>query len=429
METFKAVRKSIMVVGSDDKCLINKEIIDELSEFPQKTDIEYPWDIITEQVLPTTNRIFDSRIWFLIFRSMLPVATNLITKQTVYILPILQEIYSDVILSTISEKYQDYIDDSNEEFKTKINKRGLVNAYNHKTRELRVKSYHNHIMEYKEFKNRTVDFYIDSLITISNQIQMTDLTSFQVQMLWMLFSLNTNIIPVEKYTIEQFNNDYPEYEMEKCKRKEWNKLKLVSFHNFVSNRRADGDLIMYDDKLIHKLQNLIVMGKYEPFSDSTRLKYNLLGMNVKNNERKIDGILFQLSEESYTETLLKLHDFKKPLVLKAIYSSLELTKKDKIVKLYVQLLRDLDVPYHQIIETRKDLSGIIYYIYDNVSLEDLFTFDDQINVIISIYKHKHINIKKYHIIKKQITSLANELIENVNDKKLKFGLMDIIENI
>jgi hypothetical protein len=436
LETFKSIRRAIMMLGSDEECSINKDIINELSTF-NTSSVEYPWKVKTEQQLPTHNKTFSSYIWFLIYRSMLPFIPSLINEISIktleikQVIELLKDIYANVIKSSVSKRYEKYINESNKVYEIQVNKKGLKYTCNQRTKDIRIHSYKNSIQEYKEFKEETIQkygyFFFDKIDTFC----LSDLSSIDTKVLWIILSLNINIIPEHYTSTTDFSKEFPNYKVENCTEEQWNKLKERYLYSLSPSEQSDNidDIIKQDALLIRIGRNLISNGEYTPYNSKSRLKYITLEMNFQTDNEKADKLLGRLSTEFFDYVLEEIKKIDKKVVLKRMLLVLENTDKIHLLTLYMQLMKNLNLTnladvVTEINSENKDflakVTALLYYFGAEIKL------DLDLDLLLYLFKYREISLVNFSKIKESLKKKARELLSEIISYK-KYTLIDIID--
>jgi len=342
-------------------------------------------------------------------------------------LAILMDIYENVVLCNISRNYQKYIEESNIVFNKSLTKRGLHHEYNEQTKYLRVNSYQSSIQEYHEFKEQTINDSITFFVEYANNIRdICDIETFHVRLLWSIFSLNINIIPYKnKLTQADFTKEYPKYNVEKCTEEQWNKLKDIQFYKINTEDES---------LLIKHLRNLVIYGNYTPYNKNSRVKYNVLGMNFQNIERKVNSFIMKLSQDNYKEILEEIKEYFNDETREKILNSIITYLIDMNVideSVYIQLVKTLGYKSSELRKfmTNPKILSLLYYHELTSKLEIYKRLKGEISLqlVLSLYAYRELSQQRYKNIETELKQRAEMLINKAANSREKFLLLDVIE--
>ena len=189
--TIKAVKHSIMRFGFDEPTPLNETLVREI----ESTDVssitlqQFPEYLRSTQALPTSSKLFDATIWYLIYRAMIPTFDIEHNKNT---FDIISEIYKNCLESEISRLYDVYTTESNVLFSKDLKRNNLkMNKRSAQTQSLRIKAYRNAYRKYGEFKQSKIkEMYEDVLAN----------ATINTPNVWKLFTLN-----LQEHTVDDID--------------------------------------------------------------------------------------------------------------------------------------------------------------------------------------------------------------------------------
>ena len=186
LATMKSIRKAIMRVGSDEKPVIDTDILKELEVCNTKEQV-LTGNQYTKQELPTESTLFDSSIWYYIFRAMLPRGEFQRTPEAFSILSL---IFKNLLETHITATYETYKTEADVRFQKDIRSNHLKkNVRTDESKLFRVKSYAKSFGEYKTLKTKTITDCYEKIVRISAIHDMSSDTDITVQNIWKMFSL------------------------------------------------------------------------------------------------------------------------------------------------------------------------------------------------------------------------------------------------
>ena len=428
--TIKAIKHSIMRFGFDEPTPLNEKLVREI----ESTDVsnitlqQFPEYLRSSQVLPTASKLFDSTIWYLIYRAMIPTFDIEHNKNT---FDIISEIYKNCLESEISRLYDVYTTESNVLFSKDLKRNNLkISKRSAQTQSLRIKAYRNAYRKYGEFKQTKIKQMYEDVLAIAN---------VDTPNAWKLFTLNLqehivdNIDPIKcsekileiknKY-FEDHQNDEEDgkkfFNVSKATEKDytdwillWPTLSTIYQNSIVklipitaSSKNALMEIIDRDSHVANSIVNTIVNKEYAPFDKNSRL-YRTLGLFTQIDDRDICVLINKITSKTYNHCLLKLREYNTNTILEYIITN----PNDNIsyTLLYVKALRDLGVQNEEIeqrIEQVNKKTSLEYsigndfdalaaalYIYDYLpGLDFVLNEMNNINIVkMLLYVFEHVN--------------------------------------
>lgn len=468
--TIKAIKHSIMHFGFDEPTPLNEKLVREieLTDVSTVTLQQFPEYLRSSQVLPTQSKLFDSTIWYLIYRAMIPTFDIEHNKNT---FDILSEIYKNCLESEISRLYDVYTKESNVLFSKDLKRNNLkMNKRSAQTQSLRIKAYRNAYRKYSEFKQSKIKHMYEDVLAIA---------TIDTPNVWKLFTLNLQesivdgIDPMKcsekildlrrKYFDEHQNseeNDEKIFSVSNTTEKDYNDWILLYptlstiYQNSIiklipitsSSKSSLMEIIDRDSHVANSIVNTIINGKYIPFDKNPRL-YRILELFTQTDDKNIRSWINKITTKTYKDCLLKLREYDTNTILNYIITN----PNDNITytSLYVKALRDLGIPNEEIeqrIEQINQKTSMEYsigndfnalvaalYIYDYIpGLNFVLNEMNNIDIVkMVLYAYEHVAEAQHP--KEKIKELYDMAMYIRNSKTIKISsrermlLLDIID--
>jgi len=455
LECLRAIRKSIMGVGSDEApCQINTKIVNELRNFP----VILPDYLFKAQFLPTNSSYFDSNIWYFIYRAMLPIKLCDFSEKT---FDVVFKIYENVVTCGTSKAYDKYKKEANVVFDKRIKRNELQGEYNEETQKIRVQTYHNSFGDYKSFKEDRYQQNIEIVNTLRKDSK--DITK---KYLWALVTLNVGILQIEDsvndiihmdmfnlYHLKQtknvvcaleerFNNEFPSFQIEACTEEQWNKKIMIykysqaikNIDTFISSSRSFDDVMLYDRSTITMILNLLTKSSYARWSPVVSRRYKIFNINSSDVESKITSSLNKISPINIDAIASDLRHYKPYDV--AIQCLKYMNVYTKSIESVMQLINVLNIK-DEIKNIAKisdinspDLAVSLYYqsCLDFDDIEILYDKHKNAQFLIKLSEMKDNNINLFNTIKERFFALIKNILQSNTNKRIQFLLEDLLEN-
>lgn len=468
--TIKAIKHSIMCFGFDEPTPLNEKLVREIesTDVSKVTIQQFPEYLRSSQVLPTSSKLFDATIWYLIYRAMIPTFDIEHNQNT---FDILSEIYKNCLESEISRLYDVYTKESNVLFSKDLKRNNLkMNKRSAQTQSLRIKAYRNAYRKYGEFKQSRIKRMYEDVLAVAN---------IDTPNIWKLFTLNLQehivddvdpmkcsekILEIKNKYFEEHQNFEEDgkkiFSVSNATEKDYNDWLLVHptlstiYQNSIiklipittSSKNTLMEIIDRDSHIANSIVNTITNATYVPFDKNPRV-YRMLELFTQIEDRDIRSWLNKVAAKTYQECLLKLREYNTSTILNFVITH----PSDNITYtlLCVKILRDLGIPNEEIelnIEQINQKTNLEYsigndfnaltaalYIYDYIPGLD-FVLNEMNNIDIVkmvLYAYNNISIASHPSEKiKELYEMAEHLRNSTTIKitpREKMLLLDIVD--
>lgn len=451
--TMKTIRKSIMRVGSDDTPCVDNNIINELQGY-KAIDI-FPH---TQQILPTESTLFDSHVWYAIFRAMLP---RVQFNKTLESFGILSEIYKNILETLVTNTYSQYKHEADIIFQKGIRSKQLKkNVQTEESKFLRVKSYKRSFSEYGDSKSNIISTYYNNIATIAGMHDITNLNDVIVQNIWKMFSLYFDFDPKldAEYCInmkgklkdEFFKHKYPKFKLDSCTEQMYNDwLSMypnIQKYNAVIAYPEPENYMERDNCYIKAMREAIYYGKFAKFTDQPTV-YKKLGLIPISTDDEVFAALTKLTEVNFEVQKYTFNMYLNDDIVRILFMY---CRPEMFINTYMKLLQYLSVDditinkYIDLLNVKKKSIDGVEQMYSEYTIAALYVFGfidsmDYIvkkfnkvsipEVISTIYKNKNLfELERWETVSKELSYYANKYYKELTGK-FKWRMLDIAEEI
>lgn len=448
LDTVKMIRKSIMHLGYDDADLkIDMEIIREI----ESLNVEGT----TKQVLPTSSRLFDSNIWYYMYRAMLPTISFQKSKESFNIISI---IYNNLLETYLTSSYERYKSEANVQFQKSIrsnhikkNERSILsNMY-------RVMSYGVSFGQYKKIKAECLKKYYENIQNICSLHDVSRLSTL-MNNIWAMFSLNIgykypsdNAKCIEKYNTlrNEFFTKHSGFSVESCQPAtydEWLQIYSELRTLYLRTIFNDNQIMERDFAFIQDMEKAIKYSVYTKFTDDP-MCYKRIGLLPPKTDNEIISAINKLnttnfetykytfniySDDDIVRHIFEMHPTKKfvPVYMK-LFEFLKID--EKIVEHYLQELNIKAEPEDgvEVMKSEALIAGLYAAEYIH-KIEEIIELFDKVSipeVLLCIKEFKTmIPPSRWVSTSKELLKYAKEYYAKI-EGMYKWRLMDIIEEL
>lgn len=455
LSTMKYIRKAIMQVGSDDAPEIATDILEEL-ESHNKDPLLITEEENTQQVLPTESKLFDSGIWYYIFRAMLPRSQYTKSEDTFSIISL---IFKNILETYLTATYERYKSEADVIFQKTIRANHLKrNVKTDESKYFRVKSYAKSFYEYKDLKQKTIGSYYEKILQISSVYDMTETGNVLVDNIWKMFSMYfqyTYPNDVKDCTIlhrgmleDFFKNAHPDFTLVNCNKNiylDWAKH-YADMHKLYAYIASPDDIMKRDIAFIKDMEKIIRYGNYTSFQDNPNV-YKAIGLVPLRTDDEILSALNKLSERNFETLKYTFNTYSNSDIVRVLF---EHCQPEVFVNTYMKLFKFLEIDdsiidiYIDLLNIKKPSEDGVEQMYSEPTIAGLYVHGyiesidaivmkfDKVNipeVIMSIYRNKHlISETDYIDASKQLLFYARKYSKEITGK-YKWCLMDIIDEL
>ena len=335
---FKLVRRAIMRIKKDTKSEeIDVDIIRSIEAINvTQAEIQNNYIFYREAVMPVDEAVFDSSAWVFFYKEMLPKPGTPI-KFTHGVFTVLLDIFSDVVLSEISSRSREQL--QNEAKITLQKKLKKLSSDGELTDEIEnsliQSSLQKSYEDFKEIKESDVYKYVDDYREYMREHPVDDFSDPKVVAIWKIITFNCLIIPSNSVVLNQlantlfsiytihynlmdyvtaaslirmtFFNDHPDYSNDKATEEIWEEWKELYIYfsiileclRFSMSNETSKDVGMFDINFITIMEKSF-KSKYVKWSYGTFAMYSHIGLESKDGKKQI-----QLAMNTLTESTLE----------------------------------------------------------------------------------------------------------------------------
>ena len=449
--TMKTIRKSIMRVGSDDTPSIDNDIINELQTY--KAIDMFPH---TQQVLPTDSTLFDSHLWYAIFRAMLP---RVKFNKNLESFGVLSEIYKNILETLVTNSYGRYKKEADVVFQKGLRSKQLKkNEMTEESKEIRVKSYKKSFGEYEDSKSNIIATYYNNIVTTAGMHDISNMNDVIVQNIWKMFSLYFDLDPKldadycikskTKIKEEFFRKRYPKFTLDSCTEQIYNDWLMIypdiQKYNAIIAYPEPDSYMDRDYCYIKAMRQSIYYGKFARFTDQPTV-YKSLGLIPLKTDDEIFASLKRLSEINYEVQKYTFNMYPNEDIVRILFTY---CKEKNTVNVYMKLLQYLEVDdtiinkYIDLLNVKHESVDNVETMYSEYTIAALYVygFIDSMDyivkkftkvsipeVITSIYDNKKLfEYERWETVAKELLYYANKYYKELQGK-FKWRMLDIIE--
>lgn len=452
LSTFKGVRKAIMGVGSDERTVIDENLLSEITRIKVVgKDNHLPRQYQQSQKLPTTSTLFDSNIWYFIFRAMFP-DVGCIFERNDESFSVLVSIYENFLNTYISATYEQYKNEADAKFNNDMRRNHLKKMIeSEQSRRLRVNSYVKCFGEYKTYKANILQNHYERLMVLYTSSN----TGREKELIWkMLCNLSYITSPSEDVPIANalktkfFEEAHPNFVTKDCTEEVYNDwiLNYLPDINRHSSTSSTSNVMQNDFAYIRKMTTAIEYAVYKPFREAPRT-YKMIGLVSRNVDAEILVALNKISDANFEVMKYVLDAYIAEDVVKVLFTH---PPSSTYADVSVRLLKYLDID-QELCQKYFSLLNVAPTIVDGVEcheVEPLITslfihgYIDTIGILVTtftntcipevllrIYKNKsNISPNRVERVNKDILNRAIKLKDTLTGK-YKYALMDIIDEL
>ena len=482
MEVLKIVRRAIMRIPCDNTYSIDVDMIHRIEDAPLITN-QLPRFMVASQMLPTTNRNFDSESWTSIYRGMLPHRLNIVFNDESF--AAFLNIFTNITLSEYSIQ-RDRLMNENKVLMNKALDRLDKSSpdYDKNCAEITLKYNNDFYKDYGKLKSENVWKYVDEYRDYFKTHDSSDLSDPTTVMIWSIITLNPIICGLDDYVSDiikdvsilfienvdsfdeniywslikalrsKFFNEYPDYQNDICTKVMFEKWKIINKYSeillkiidFKNSERKITDIIHFDIVLCSILRDSQVV--YQPFSTSSSLFYTQINLESIEGRKRIQINLNKLTESNVNEIsklLISLFDADNIIPI-----CIESGARDKMSLSYAFLLKNIGSDksdmIEKLIEDIKYKSEFYWGFYASLVYLSLIRNGQQLSEIISnllsicknddeimgcissFVNERALNIELFQENKDMIAQLCEEYISKMRGMN-KYKLMDSLNII
>ena len=450
LATFKGVRKAIMGVGSDERTVIDEALLSEIEHTKiVGKDNHLPRQYQQSQRLPTKSTLFDSNIWYFIFRAMLPDGAVEVQDDTSF--SILISIYENFLNTYISATYERYKNEADTKFNADLRRNHLKKMVeSEQSKRLRVSSYVRSFGEYKTYKANILRNHYERLMLLITQ----PAASSEKALMWkMLCNLSYITSPetdagiVNELTTKFFNEAHPNFVTKDCTKEVYDDWVLNYLPDINRHLTSSTSNIMQNDfGYIQRMTIAIENATYKSFREAPKM-YKLIGLVSRNVDAEILSALNRISAPNFEIMKYVLDAYLAEDVVRVLFMNPpSSTYADVCVRLlkYLEVEQELCQKYFSLLNVEpKKQDGVechnvepliaalfIYGYIDTIGiLATTFTKVCLPEVLMCIYKNKsNIPPDRQARTNRDLLNRAIKLKDTLTGK-YKYALMDIIDEL
>lgn len=337
-DCFKLVRRAIMRTKKNTKSEeIDVNTIRSIEAINVTQDeIQNNYIFYREAVMPVDEAVFDSSAWVFFYKEMLPKPGTPI-KFTHEVFTILLDIFSNVILSEISSRSREQIqNEARLTLQKKLNKLSSNGELTDEIENSLIQSFlQKSYDDFKEIKESDVYKYVDDYRDYMREHPVDDFSDPKVVAIWKIITFNCFIIPTNSIVIQQlvntlfsiytihnnpmdyvtaasmiritFFDNYPDYSNDKATEAIWEEWKELYIYfsiileclRFSMSNETSKDVGMFDLNFITIMEKSF-KSKYVKWSYGTFAMYSHIGLESKDGKKQI-----QLAMNTLTESTLE----------------------------------------------------------------------------------------------------------------------------
>ena len=337
-DCFKLVRRAIMRIKKNTQSEeIDVSIIRSIEAINVTQDeIQNNYIFYREAVMPVDEAVFDSSAWVFFYKEMLPKPGTPI-KFTHEVFTILLDIFSNVILSEISSRSREQIqNEAKLMLQKKLNKLSSNGELTHEIENSLIQSFlQKSYDDFKEIKESDVYKHVDDYRDYMREHSVDDFSDPKVVAIWKIITFNCFIIPTNSIVIQQlvntlfsiytihnnpmdyvtaasmiritFFDNYPDYSNDKATEAIWEEWKELYIYfsiileclRFSMSNETSKDVGMFDLNFITIMEKSF-KSKYVKWSYGTFAMYSHIGLESKDGKKQI-----QLAMNTLTESTLE----------------------------------------------------------------------------------------------------------------------------
>lgn len=446
LSTVKAIRKSIMRIGSDEPLECDANIIAAITAFDGSPRV-LPDELYTVQKFPTDLTLFDSNIWYYMFRAMLPTVEYVKNVET---FTVLSTIYKNIVETYITKSYEKFKNEADFFFNKDMRSNHLrKNVQTYDSKELRVKSYHKSFNAYGNLKAKLLNTYYEHIIALGEK---------SPEAVWKLISLYLTYPVPEVATIcmgtatsikNGFFKERPNFKPETCDAITYN-LWIDEIYPKLMRLKSTAyktDIMERDFMFISTMQKCIQHYRYVPYENNQRV-YKMLGLVTAGGDKEILSFLNRITEVNFetikhafdaypNEDIVRIAFENCPSVTYTIlYAKLfkYLDVDDNIINEYLPLLNVKLRPEEEGVE-RIDTEPMIATLYTFGYIATIDEIGKRLTAVNMAEVLMRINDNKKYFGKERWVKTSKELIVNAKrlmktlTGKYKYVLMNIIDEL
>lgn len=485
MEVMTTIRRSIMQVKCDNEYVIDSAVVADIMN-SKSSCRTLPTFLIGSQLMPTNTKWFDSKVWTLIYRGMLPWDHPI--EFTIQVFKTYLMIFKNIRQAEVVIERERLEKERDVAIEKEI-KRLDRKADDYANQCLEIKQKHEKLF-YQSVDSINKEVVWRTLLEDDRYVQTHPIGDFNdpcVVMIWSTIMLDLNVCGinpyvndlvhdpnifriefVDKYTDNdfwsliqalrlKFFTEFPDYSNDTCTEEQFGKWIIINQYcevliqvlKFKRSERTAEDVISFDVQLHAILRTTII--EYDKFSFTTRPRYSSIHLEDKCGKNRIQLLLNAVSESNCNvicEQLTMLFD---PIDIIPVIISTGVSHKG-MESVYLQLLSRIATNEHSeliltsidSIKFRNDIYWTFYvslyyleFIHKSVPIDVMInsainscgnSSDSKSACIVAFIYQKELNMKLYTNGKPLITSICDDFVKLFKNFE-KYRIIDAIEKM